>query len=113
MEKEQYRSVTGFLFFGGKSRNEMKECLDAMYGDSSPSMATVKNWFNVFQRGRTSTFDEPRQGVPKLATTGYNVKKIHNLVLADRRLKVREIVEIAGILKDCVDHILYEILGMR
>jgi len=23
--------------------------LDAVYGDSSPSMATVKNWFNEFQ----------------------------------------------------------------
>jgi len=39
-----------------------------VYGDSSPSMATVKNWFNEFQRGRTSVFDEPRPGNPKTAT---------------------------------------------
>lgn len=113
MEKEQYRSVIRFLFLEGKSRSEIKERLDAVYGDSSPSMATVKNWFNEFQRGRTSVFDEQRPGAPKTATAEDNVTKIHDLVLADRRLKVREIAEIVGILKDRMGHILHEILGMR
>ena len=80
MEKEQYRSVIRFLFLEGKSRSEIKERLDAVYDDSSPSMATVKNWFNEFQRGRTSVFDEPRPGAPKKATTEDNVTKIHDLV---------------------------------
>ena len=102
-----------FLFLEGKSRSEIKERLDAVYGDSSPSMATVKNWFNEFQRGRTSVFDEPRPGAPKTATMEENVTKIHDLVLADRRLKVREIAETVGISKDRVGHILPEILGMR
>ena len=39
--------------------------------------------------------------------------KIHTLILADRRLKVHEIAETVGISKDCVGHILHEILGMR
>jgi len=85
MKKEQYRSVIWFLFFEGKSRSEIKECLDAVYGDSSPSMATVKNWFNEFQRGRTSVFDKPRPGAPKTATKEDNVTKNHDLVLADHR----------------------------
>ncbi len=59
-------------------------------------MATIKNWFNEFQRGRTSVFDEPRPGALKTATTEDSVKKIHDLVLADRRLKVREIAETVG-----------------
>ena len=44
------------------------------------------------------------------------MKKIHDLVLVDRRLKVREItetVETVGISKDSVGYILHEILGMR
>jgi len=41
IEKEQYRSVTRFLFLERKSRSEIKERLDAVYGDSSPSMAMV------------------------------------------------------------------------
>ena len=80
MEKEQYRSVIRFLFLEGKSRSEIKERLDAVYGDSSPSIATVKNWFNEFQRGRTSVFDEPRPGAPKTAITEDNVTNIHDLV---------------------------------
>jgi len=41
------------------------------------------------------------------------VTKIHDLVLADRRLKIREIAETVGMSKDRVGHILHEILGMR
>ena len=102
-----------FLFLEGKSRSEIKERSDTVYGDSSSSLATVKNWFNEFQRGRTSVFDEPRPGAPNTATTEDNVTKIHDLVLADRRLKVREIAEGVGISKDRVGHILHKILGMR
>ena len=47
-------SLMWFLFLERKSDSEIKERLDPMYGDPSPSMATVKNWFNEFQRGRTS-----------------------------------------------------------
>jgi len=113
MEKEQCRSVIRFLFLEGKSRTEIKERLDAVYGDSSPSIATVKNWFNEFQGGRTSVFDEPLPGAPKTATKEDNVTKIHDLVLADRRLKIRETAETVGMSRDRVGHILHEIMGMR
>jgi len=72
------------LFLEGKSRSEIKKRLDAAYGDSSTSLATVKKWLNEFQRGRTSVFDEPRPGAPITDTTEDNVTKIHDLVLADR-----------------------------
>ena len=98
---------------GGKSCSEIKERLDAVYGDSSPSMRTVKNWLNEFQRGRMSVFNKPPPGALKTATAEDNMKKIYDLLLADRRLKVREIIETVGISKDCVGHILHEILGMR
>ena len=86
MQKEQYRSVIRFLFLEGKSRSEIKEHLDPLYGVTSPLMATIQNWFNEFQHGRTSVFDEPHQGAPKMGTMEDNVTKIHDLVLADCRL---------------------------
>ncbi|CAH2087519.1 unnamed protein product [Euphydryas editha] len=92
MEKEQYLSVIQFLFLEGKPRSEIKERLDAVYSGSSPSIATVKNWFNEFKRGHTSVFDDPHP---------------------DRRLKVREVAETVGISKDRLGHILLKILGMR
>jgi hypothetical protein len=75
MEKEQYRLEIQFLFLEGKSCSEIKERFDAVYSDFSPSMATVKNWFNEFQRCRTSVFDETCPGVPKMATMEDNVKR--------------------------------------
>lgn len=65
------------------------------------------------QRGRTAVFDEPPPGVSKKATTENNVAKIQDLVLTGRRLKMSKIVEVGGISKDRVGHILHEILRMR
>ena len=113
MEKVQYWSVIWFLFLEGKSRSEIKERLDAVYCDSSPLMVTIKNWFNEFQWGRMSVFDEPCPGAPKMATMKDNMTKIHNLVLTDRQLKVYEIAETMVNSKDRMGHILHEILGMR
>jgi len=48
-------------------------------------------------------------GAPKTATTEDNVTKIYDLVLADRRLKIREIAETVGMSKDLVGHILHEV----
>ena len=110
MEKEQYCSVIRFLFLKGKSCSKIKERLNAVYGDSSPLMATVKNWFNEFQRSRMSVFDKPCLGAPKMTSMEDNVTKIHNLILTDHRLKVREIAETLGISKCCVGHILHKIL---
>ena len=39
VEKEQYRSVIRFLFLEEKSSSEIKDRLDTVYGDSSPSIA--------------------------------------------------------------------------
>lgn len=91
MEKEQYQSMIRFLFLERKSRSEIREHLGAVYSDSSLPMSSVKYWFKEFQLGRTSIFDEPHPGAPKTATTEDNVTKILDLILAYRRLKVREI----------------------
>jgi hypothetical protein len=100
-------------FWKGNCAAKSKSALDAVYGDSSPSMTIIKNWFNEFQHGRTSVFDEPHPGAPKIATMEDNMTKVHYLVLANRQLKVHEIAETVGISKNRMGHILHEILGMR
>ena len=39
---------------------EVKAELDEVHGTSAPVFATVCNWVNEFERGRTSTKDEHR-----------------------------------------------------
>lgn len=113
MEKEQYRAVIRFLFLDGKKCDEIKLKLDAVYGSSSPSMTTVRFWFNEFKRGRTSIFDEDRPGRPEDVCTEEVVEKVHDMILKDRRTKVREVAESVGISYGTVFKILHDKLGMR
>lgn len=113
MEKTEVRAVIKFFFLKGKTATQIKTKLDAVLTDSSPSLVTVSFWVNEFKRGRTSTSNEPRSGRPKTATTDEMVEKVHKMIKADRRLKVREIVEATGISNDSVYKIATEVLGMR
>lgn len=113
MEKEQYRSAIRFLYLDGKTCEEIKDRLVDVYKDLAPSMTTVRYWFAEFKRGRTSVFDEERPGRPIEVTTDEMVNKVHDIVLSDRRVKVREIVEMLNISIERVSHILHERLGMK
>ena len=113
MEKEQYRSVIRFLYLDGKTCKEIKVKLEGVYKDHASSMTTIRYWFNDFQPGRTSVFDKERPGRPIEVTMGDMVKKINDIVLADRRVKIGEIADIVDISSKRIEYILHEKLGMR
>ena len=62
----------------------------------------VYNWVNEFKRGRTSTKDENRWGHSVEVTTPEMIDKIHDMVLSNRRINVREIVEATGTSQDTI-----------
>lgn len=113
MDKKEFRAVIKHFHIDGKKPKEIKEELDRVHGESAPSFKTVCFWVNEFKRGRRSTEDESRSGRPKEATTDEMITKVHDLVLNDRRLKVRVIADTIGISKERVGHILHEHLHMR
>ena len=80
---------------------------------SLPSLTTTRYWFREFKRGRTSVSDEERSGRPIEVTTEEMIEKIHGIVLNDRRIRVREIVEIVGIFHERVLNILHQQLKMK
>ncbi|XP_058809464.1 protein GVQW3-like isoform X3 [Phymastichus coffea] len=73
----------------------------------------VHNWANEFKRGRTLTADEHRSGRPVDVSTPEMINKIHNMMLNDRRIKLREIVETTGVSKGTVISIFHEKMDMR
>jgi hypothetical protein len=81
-------------------------------GDSSPSFSTINKWAAEFKRGPTSLEDDPHEGCSKSATPEIT-EQVHNMVLDDRQMKVREISETIGISKECVGYILHEELDMK
>ncbi|KAG5341710.1 SETMR methyltransferase, partial [Acromyrmex heyeri] len=113
MEKEQYRSVIRFLFLDGKMYEEIKTKLDAVNENSSPSMTTVRYWFNEFKRGRSSVFDEERPGRPADVVTEEIIEKVHDMILADRRTKVHEVTKAVGVSYGMAFNILHDNLGMK
>jgi histone-lysine N-methyltransferase SETMAR len=57
--------------------------------------------------------DDPREGHPKSATTPEIIEQVHDMVLDDWRMKVREVAEAIGISKECAGYILHEELDMK
>jgi len=97
----------------GKNTVQAKQWLDKCYSDSAPSETTVKRWYADFKRGRTNTNDVQRSGRPNSVIVPENIKKVHKIVLANRKVKLREIAEALKISEGSVFIILHEHLSMR
>jgi len=113
MDKFEYRAVIKFFVKEGLKPKEIYSKFIKVYWDSSPSFSTIKKWAAEFKRGRTSLEDDPREGRPKSATTPEIIEQVHDMVLDDRRMKVREISETIGIPKERVGYIVHEELDMK
>jgi histone-lysine N-methyltransferase SETMAR len=113
MDKIEYRAVIKFVVKEGLTPNEIYSKFIKVYGDASPLFSTIKKWAAEFKRDRTSLVDDPREGRPKSATTPEIIEQVHDMILDDQRMKVREIAETIGISKDSVGYILHEELGMK
>jgi transposase len=113
MDKIEYCAVIKFFVKEGLSPYEIHSKFIKVYRGSSPSFSTIKKCPAEFKRGRTSLEDDPREGHPKSATTSEIIEHVHDMVLDDRRMKVREIAETVGISKERVGYILHEELDMK
>lgn len=113
MDQKQFRVLILHCFLMGKNTVQAKQWLEKCYGDSAPSETTIKRWFADFKRGRRDTDDAERSGRPNEAVTPENIKKIHKIVLNDRKVKLRELADIVKISKERVGFILHEHLTMR
>ena len=58
--------------------------------------------------GHMSTNDTDLSGHPVEVTTPEIIEKIHDMVMDDRRVKIREISKTAGVSNDSVHTILHE-----
>ena len=100
-------------FLRGKTLSGTKAKLDKYYSDSAPSYEMVRKWFSEFCCYHTSTKTIPSPGRPNEITTPEIINKIHDIVLNDPKVKVREISEIVSISTERLVNILRTHLCMR
>ena len=91
MEKSEFRAVNQNLYLKGLTLIEIKAELDKVHGTSAPVYATVYNWVKEIKLGHTSTQHKHGSGRSVEVTTPTMFDKIHDIVLSDQRIKVREI----------------------
>lgn len=80
MEKSEIREIIKHLYWKGLTPGEFKAELDAIHGTSASVFATVYNWANEFERGRTSTQDEHRSGRPVEVATVEMTDKMQDII---------------------------------
>ena len=113
MEKFEYRAVIKYLIKKNFTPKQIKQELDLVYGDSAPCFKTVLNWADRFKAGQESIEDDPNIGRPNTALTEENVELVKNIVLSDRRLKVKEIIAQSSLSCGTVFTILHDHLNMK
>ena len=87
--------------------------IDEVHGTSAPSFKTVYNWMTEFKCFRTSTRGEPSSGRLVKAETPGIIEKVHDMILNNRRVKMREIVEAIDVSRGKVITILHDKLSMK
>jgi len=101
-----------FFFLQGKAPKEIHTILAETLGEHAQLYATVKNWVAQFKCGDFFTCNAPHPGRPKTVTTPEIIEQIHELILEDRRILVKFIIEQLGISREQVGYIIHEYLDM-
>ncbi|KAG5341761.1 SETMR methyltransferase, partial [Acromyrmex charruanus] len=79
-------------------KNKIK-CADAFrtltvaYGEATLDRSNVYRWYKMFSEGREDVNDEERAGRLSTSTTDENIDEVKKIVLANRRITVREVAE--------------------
>lgn len=96
------KAVIEFLITEGIVPKAISERLRTVYGDNALSYATVKRWVVHFNSGNKEITDKPRSGRPVSAATAENKARVDELIRADRRITLQNIMDDIGIAKGTV-----------
>jgi histone-lysine N-methyltransferase SETMAR len=112
MDNVGLRAIIRYLGLKNLSPRNIHDDMVATLGDQAPSYSMVKKWAAEFKRGRQSLEDDPRPGRPVTVTTRETINAIHDMILADRRIKQRYIATQLGISQERVHAIILNELHM-
>ena len=112
MDLEEQRVCVKFCFKFGKTVTETWKMLQQAFGDECMSRTQCFEWYSRFKTG-TSIDEDSRSGRPSTSTDDVHIDAVLHLILQNRRLTIREIVEDIGISFGSCQAILTEKLIMQ
>ncbi|UYV81528.1 hypothetical protein LAZ67_20001451, partial [Cordylochernes scorpioides] len=87
--------------------------LTVAYGEATLDRSNVYRWYKMFSEGREDVNDEERAGRPSTSTTDEKINEVEKMILANRRITVREVAEDLNISIGSYHSIFINDLGMR
>ena len=93
MGKSEFLVLIKHCFLMVKNTVQAKQWLDKCYSDSAPSETTVKRWYADFNTAVQIQMMLNPQVAQIRQLSRKTPKKLHKLVLADRKLKLYKIAE--------------------
>lgn len=112
-ERIEQRHCIKFCQKLGDSQAETIRKIQLAFGEDAMGPTAIKEWYNRFQNGRTSSESDSRSGRPSTSRNDAMSLQIQSLVEEDRRITVREIAEAMDISTGSTHSILREDLALR
>ena len=109
----EQRSCVKFCFKNGISATETFKMLQKAFGEKCMSRASAFDWYKLFKEGRERVEDEERPGRPSTSINDQNINEIKKLVLENRRITIRDLVDTLGISFGSIQAILKDHLNLR
>lgn len=109
----EQRTAIKFCLRNEISAAETLRMLQKAFGDDTMSAKNIYKWYKDFKEGRERVDDLERSGRPSTSIDEQHIKKITDLVLANRRLTIRDLADMVGISIGSVQAILKDHLGLR
>jgi hypothetical protein len=97
----------------GKTPIETYEILQTAYGDEALSHSSVFEWFKRFKDGREDLQDNSRSRCPSSSRNADIIANVREMVMRDRRLTLRMMLNELNIYKETIRQILQEELWKR
>ncbi|UYV76286.1 hypothetical protein LAZ67_13003262 [Cordylochernes scorpioides] len=82
-------------------------------GEATLDRSNVYRWYKMFSEGREDVNDEERAGRPSTSTTDEKINEVEKMILANRRITVREVAEDLNISIGSCHSIFINDFGMR
>ena len=110
-EQLEHRYCIIFCQKLGDSQVETIWKIQRVFSDDDMGVTQIKEWYNRFKDGRTES--DARSSRPSTRRNDELINQVQTLVMQDRGVTVRELVEEVGISTGSVHSILTDDLAMR